>query len=131
MVCNSGELKMTICEILFHSVTLLVTFHTDPVNKSYRNTTLSNSVEFEELVEKDIVVTERINTQIENHGIRGGDELYLKNKIKYKSTTQMAIVCAGSKPRNISINQSNLNSKNIPVYNTNYPQDVRAQYNLS
>ena len=43
---------------------------------------LSNSVEFEELVEKDIVVTERINTQIENHVIRGGDELYLKNKIK-------------------------------------------------
>ena len=43
----------------------------------------------------------------------------------------MAIVYAGSKPRNISINQSNLNScKNIPVYNTNYPQDVRAQYNL-
>ena len=43
---------------------------------------LSNSDEFEELVEKDIVVTERINTQIENHVIRGGDELYLKNKIK-------------------------------------------------
>ena len=43
---------------------------------------LSNSIEFEELVEKDIVVTERINTQIENHVIRGGDELYLKNKIK-------------------------------------------------
>ena len=43
----------------------------------------------------------------------------------------MAIVCAGSKPKIISINQSNLNSKNIPVYNTNYPQDVRAQYNLS
>ena len=81
-------------------------------------------------MEKDIVVTERINTQIENHVIRGGDELYLKNKIKYKSTTQMAIVCAGSKPKIISINQSNLNSKNIPVYNTNYPQDVRAQYNL-
>ena len=39
---------------------------------------LSNSVEFEELVEKDIVVTERINTYIENHSIRGGDELYLK-----------------------------------------------------
>ena len=42
----------------------------------------------------------------------------------------MAIVYAGSKPKIISINQSNLNSKNIPVYNTNYPQDVRAQYNL-
>ena len=55
-------------------------------------------------------VKERINTYIENHSIRGGDELYLKNKIKYKRTTQMAIVSAGSKPRNISINQSNLNS---------------------
>ncbi len=42
----------------------------------------------------------------------------------------MAIVYAGSKPKIISINQSKLNSKNIPVYNTNYPQDVRAQYNL-
>ena len=42
----------------------------------------------------------------------------------------MAIVYAGSKPKIISINQSNLNSKNIPVYNAYHPQDVRAQYNL-
>ena len=51
-------------------------------NSVLRYNTLSNSNEFDELVEKDMVVTEWINTQIENHVIRGGDELYLNKKIK-------------------------------------------------
>ena len=43
----------------------------------------------------------------------------------------MAIVSAGSKPRNISINQSNLNSKTYQFTNEEAPQDIRVQYNLS
>ena len=70
---------------------------------------------------------------LKNTVIRGGDELYLRKirkGIKYKRTTQMAIVSAGSKPRNISINQSNLNSKTYQFTNEEVPQDIRVQYNL-
>ena len=51
------------------------------------NRSLSNSVEFEELVEKDIVVTERINTQIEN--------ITLSNSFEFEELVEKDIVCNG------------------------------------